>query len=553
MMHLLKNIGSIFRRPLPQESLPSPSLDSGSDRGTIKGYRPRRTTRAGQSAERDLTHIRTQDLYVNDPTARSSVDSITTNAIGTGLMPQPRIPFKRLGITKEQALDVKEQMEWIWAEWCTQAHIAGTMHFEDIQFAGLSSILRMGEQVHVPVMEEPDAFNGRTFSLAIQPLSPQRLNTPSDLLNDPSIRDGVHLNDYGRPLGYWLAAPNPTAFFSSMSFVHTALTSGDYRYIPARLAHRPAIFHIFRHTSEEQVRGISCLSTAVKLFRNMSDAIDHELLAQVLAASFPVFIGMQKDKSALPDAIMEQYNLADPSSGESSRSHYQEVEAGTIIYGEDGEIPHILESKRPSQNFTSFVELVTRSIGASVGLPYEVILKDFSKTNYSSARAALNEAWKVFKLYRDWYARLYCHPVWEMVQEEAYLRGRLQLPASAPGFYEARFLWCNAYWYGPSRGYVDPVKEIQANILAIGNRLMTRTEHWAQQGEDFADAMDQIEAEDIRLAAMPNATPTVTAVSKANKSTKETPEDNEDEPDSENQEDNEEKNAKKKGDDNAND
>lgn len=503
-------VASFFSPALPQERVSTPSRDSGAMRGSISAYRPRRVgTQAGETAERHLTQDRAQDLYANDFAARSVVDSIALSSVGTGLTPQPRIPWKRLGITKKQAEDVKEQMEWIWAEWCPQADVTGRMHFEDMQYSGLCSILRMGEKVHVPVKEEPTLENGRSFSLALQALSPKRLGTPSDRQHDPSIRDGVHLSEYGRPLGYWLAAPRPTAFpGTAWSAPSSSLASDQYRYVPARIAHRPGIFHLFRQEEEEQVRGVSCLSTGVKLFRNLGDAIDHELLAQVLAASFPIFIAQEGGRAGLPPEVLENYNLAVPED-ENARRYYQEVNAGTIMYGNKDEKPHILESKRPSQNFLGFVELILRAQGAARGIPYEVLFKDFSKSNYSSTRAAMNEAWKVFLFYRSWYARLYCQPVWNMVQEEAYLRGRINLPASAPGFYEARLFWTNAYWYGPKRGYVDPLKEIQANLLAISNRLMTRTEHWAENGGDFSEAMDTVESEEERLAAMPAQTPAV--------------------------------------------
>ncbi|MDL2279082.1 phage portal protein [Desulfovibrio sp. OttesenSCG-928-G11] len=506
-MSVLSSVANFFGmgRPLTQDRVSTPSRDSGALRGTVSNWRPRRVrTQAGEDSERRLTQDRAADLYANDFAARSAIDSISTNAVGTGLVPQPRIPYKLLGITEDEAVEFKEQQSWLWSEWCAQAHAAGTMHFEDLQLAAIKSALRLGEMTHLPVMDDPTPENSRSFSLAIQPLSPRRLRTPSDKESDPSIRDGVQVNGFARPLGYWIAAPRPTGTWTAPTF---ALSSADFRYIPARIGHRPGFFHLFRHDEEEQTRGVSSLSTGVKLFRNMGDAIDHELLAQVLAASFPVFIGLEGGRSTLPPEVMEQYNLARPDDPQGKR-YYQEYDAGTVMYGNENEKPHILESKRPGQNFMGFMELILRAVGASLGIPYEVLFKDFSKTNYSSARAALNEAWKIFQLYRHWFARLYCQPIWNMVMEEAYLRGRLVLPASArKGFYEARLLWCNAYWYGPSRGYVDPVKEIQANLLAIANRLMTRTEHWAQNGGDFYEGMEDIEAEERRLAAMPTATP----------------------------------------------
>ena len=95
---------------------------------------------------------------------------------------------------------------------------------------------------------------------------------------------------------------------------------------------------------------------------------------------------------------------------------------------------HHLETSSPSPNFEQFCRFVLRSMAASVDMPYEVIAKDFSQTNYSSARAAMLEAWKVFTLYRQWLVSHYCQPIFQMVIEEAWLRGKLQFPAKAPDF-----------------------------------------------------------------------------------------------------------------------
>jgi lambda family phage portal protein len=160
----------------------------------------------------------------------------------------------------------------------------------------------------------------------------------------------------------------------------------------------------------------------------------------------------------------------------------------------------MLESGRPSPNFAVFSEFVLRAMAASIEMPYEVLAKDFSKTNYSSARAALLEAWRVYLLYRSWLTRHYCQPIWDMIIEEAWLAGLIKLPSGAPDFYDARFLYTQALWIGPARGYVDPVKEIAATVQALENRLMTWSEALAERGRDFDETMDEREEEEIRLA-----------------------------------------------------
>lgn len=469
------------------------SRDAGAVRGTIATWRvPRVYSQAGQNSERALIQGRAGDLYVNDWAARSVVNSISTNAIGTGLLPQVRLPYKRLGITAEQARELQSQMEWLWAEWCEQCHVKGRMHFGDLQLAGFRSVLRDGELLHVPVMR--DTGPGRRFGLAIQDISPSRLSTPSDRQTDLHIRDGVELSECGERVAFWIATPKPSILPVDMS----ALASVDYTRIPARVGHRPGVFHLFFNEVEEQERGVSILSPGIKLFRHLADAITHELYGQVANASVPMVVETSEENVRLPEWV-QQETRGTPEGGE-EKVYYQNVEAGTLYYLNEGEHLKTVESSRPSPNFLNFCELVIRGCAASADMPYEAVMKDFSKTNYSSARAAMLEAWRVYLMYRAWFARNYCQPIFNMVMEEAWLRGILELPSSAPDFYEAMPLWCNATWIGPARGYVDPVKEATANINLNAAGLKTRKEILAEQGLDFEEVMDDLTEEAKRMA-----------------------------------------------------
>jgi lambda family phage portal protein len=298
----------------------------------------------------------------------------------------------------------------------------------------------------------------------------------------------VQRNRYGAPKFYWLATPT-NAVSQVMDF--SSLLSDQFTRIPARVGHRPGCFHLFRHGEEEQVRGESILTPGMNLFRHLSDALDNELLAAVTTAAMAMFVSTE-------NGLMPPGRQEEDEDGE--KRYYDEVRGGTIMYGNASEKPHMLESGRPSPNFAVFSEFVLRAMAASIEMPYEVLAKDFSKTNYSSARAALLEAWRVYILYRSWLTRHYCQPVWGMVIEEAWLAGLIKLPFGAPDFYDARFLYTQALWIGPPRGYVDPVKEISATVQALENRLMTYSEALAERGRDFDETMDEREEEEARLA-----------------------------------------------------
>ena len=467
------------------------SRNSGAFRGSLSAWRPPHAFSHEQQAyERKLTQERAADLTANDWAANSGVNAITTNAVGTGLRPQSHIDAKRLGIGRDAALELQAEIEFVWKEWAKRAHVRGMLHFEDLQFLGLRTMLRMGEMLHIPVMM-PDA-PGRGIRLAIQDVLPARLRTPLDRSSDPFIVDGVQMGPYGAPEWYWLATPQAAP---SRSMDMSGLGSDQFTRIPARVAHRPGIFHLFRHNEEEQARGDSVLSPGANLFRHLSDSLDNELLAQVVTASMAMFIAREEGGPGMPSHVQERI---DEGSGE--KTYYERIDGGTIMYGNKHEKPYVLESSRPSPNFGGFSEFVLRAMAASLDMPYEVLAKDFSKTNYSSARAALLEAWRVYLLYRSWLTRHYCQPVWNMVVEEAWLAGLLTLPSGAPDFYDAAPLYTQAVWIGPSRGYVDPVKEIAATVTALENRLMTYSEALAERGRDFDETMDEREEEEERLA-----------------------------------------------------
>lgn len=55
-------------------------------------------------------------------------------------------------------------------------------------------------------------------------------------------------------------------------------------------------------------------------------------------------------------------------------------------------------------------------------------MKDFSKTNYSSARAALIEAWRFFNGRRSWIINYWAKPVFELWLEESVNRGLIEAP-----------------------------------------------------------------------------------------------------------------------------
>ena len=487
---------NVGRRPA------SASRDAGALRGPSAGWRgPQIGSDAQAVTERIRAQRRIADLAANDWQAASILSTFAQNVIGTGLTPVASIPGARLGLTPGQAQELGRQMEWLWYGWARTADLRGVLSFGELQALGLRTLLAQGEMVHIPVMrdEAQRKADGAQFGLAIQAVAPSRLRTPSGMECDPAVVDGIRVNAHGRPLEYYIAAPEEVGG----ARLQDTESATAYSTVPARVGHRPGMLHLFPVLEDEQYRGISIFANSCQLFRQLDDAIAFELTAQNVAAQFPVFI-KRNPVQAMPAGV---YAPGDANLNTGEPNYYQDLLGPQIMYGNEGEEPQVLKNERPSTNFLNFVNLLQNALAASVGLPAIAVSKDFSQTNYSSSRAAMNEAWRTFKWFRRFLSERYCQPVWEMLLEEAWLRGMLELPAGAPGFYEARELWCSCEWVGPARGYMDPVKEVEADVLAVQNHLASRHEVLAQNGRDFDDLLPILREEQAAMAQLSSSVP----------------------------------------------
>ncbi len=449
--------------------------------GAMNKWVVKKINKMSERLERETLTDRAVDVAINDPNAASAVDSMAVGIVGTGLTPQSAPPSEILGWDSETTSTFQRQQELAWNLWTKEADAKGRLQFWELELLSVYNLLMKGEFFRQPVMlDEPH----RLFSLAIQTIDPERIQTPPDKISDKTIHDGIKLGRRGNPTHFYARENNAAAT--------TAAASASFKSIPAWLAHRPAMLHGFVQKFDEQVRGVSPLAPALKLFKDLGDYYDFELIGAIVAASFPVFI-----ETTLPEAMAAGMRSEDFLN---KKDNYQEMVPGQVAYGGYGQRPHVLKNERPNDSFAIFTERLLRSAGAAMGIPYEVIAKDFSKTNFASARAALLEAWRVFSLYQKWLVGHFSQPCWNLVQEEAYLRGIVQIPKGSPDFYEARQLYTMASWRPQKRGHVDPKKEIEAAVTAMNNNIMTLSQVAAEYDGEWDENIKQ-RAREKKLAA----------------------------------------------------
>lgn len=419
---------------------------------------------------------RSRDLNRNDPIAAGATETLGVNIVGQGLKPQSKIRGEILGITDDRAAELQKAAENAWERWCKTADASNRLNFDEIQFLAMRKIVEDGEIFAIPGWaNEPWRQYNRVIELA-----------ESDRCCSTQIgfEQGIMLGDRGQPVSYSFSV-------SDSNFKQ------DYREISAYdRSGRPKVLHVFPSKRVGQLRGIPVFAPAMSFFKHLSDYLEAEVVTARVAACLAIFITQQD-----PYQGMNAYQT----DTDSTERRIQGLEPGMVEYLGIGESINVVDPKRPGDSFAPFLEGVLRIVGVSLGLPYELILKDFSKTNYSSARASLLEGRRHFLGWRSWFAQKFCQPIWELVLEEAYLRDDLQ----APEFHRFKAEYCRAQWIGGAWGWVDPVKEVQSSKNAIDYGLSTLAEECAGQGRDWEEvllqrAREQKRADELGLSLNPD-------------------------------------------------
>jgi len=431
----------------------------------------------GGSADEDLLpdlqrlRERSRDLNRNDGVAAGITGTMITNVVGSGIQPQSLVDEESLGMSPEEVEIFQRKVERSWERWQPFADAGERMHFWEIQHLVQRQILENGEIILIPEMVDTP---GRPYFLALSAVEADRLGTPSDKRGDKKIRQGVEIGARGEPVAYWICKTHP----GDITYKNRTPDSNEYiRYAARNAFGRPNVLHLYWVKRPGQTRGEPFFAPVMNRFKDLADYMEAELVAARVAACFAIFI----QQSPAYDAAVANKNRTE------GAKRIEELEPGIISYLDPGEEMKSFNPNRPNGLIDPFVDKVLRFIGAGLGLPYELVVKDFSKTNYSSARAAILEARKFFVYQQEWLAGRFCQPVWGMLLDEAFLRNEFE----ARDYFKRREDYQRAKWIAPGWSYIDPENEINAAKDAVEGNISTLADECAAHGKDWQEVMKQ--------------------------------------------------------------
>jgi len=348
----------------------------------------------------------------------------------------------------------------------------------------LAKILRLAEARRTL---DGDVFLIRLADGRVQPVEGDRVRMPTggwsdtDKIDREKMIEGVLVDDVGAAIAYCVCKRTKVGGFEFE------------RMVPAENIEHHAYFDRF-----DQVRGISPLTTAINPMQDTYEGFDYALAKMKVAQLFGVAFYREDYE---PPAVVDAATETDVDAGDAAETDDEagsprkiDLGRGPVAFDlEDGEKVDVIESHTPSNEFQTFSRQVIAVALKALDIPFSFF--DESFTNYSGSRQALLQyemsAGVKRQDNRDLLDRL---TAWRFGLWLA--DGALVLPSDLTA---ADLAW---EWIAKGMPWIDPLKEVNADIAAVGAGLTSRTRICKARGEDFTDIAGELADENKLLTKL---------------------------------------------------
>lgn len=453
---------------------------------------------------RDRIVSRVRDLVRNDGWASGAVTRILDNAIGGHLRPVFKPDYKALAVyTGNKAFDstwadefrkVAEANYRSWAydqgRYCDAQR---SLTFTQMMRLAFRHKLVDGDALAQMAWLPQRVGKGRArYATAVQLIDPDRLSNPQLRFDSQTSRGGVVVDEFGAATGYWIRRAHQGDWWAAADSVRWDLIPRETPW------GRPVIVHDFDHDRAGQHRGGAGIFAPILQRMKMLWKYDEtELDSAVINAIFGAYLESPFDHQLMEQAVGDDVDLNGYQNQRADYHNQRRTMLGEaripILF--PGEKINTVAATRPNSNFKDFEKSFLRNFASQTGLSAQQMSHDWSDVNYSSARAALLEAWKTLERRRHDFGQGFCSPVVGSWMEESMEVDDYPLPAGAPEFMECRAMYARTEWMGPGRGWIDPVDEKKGAILGMDGGLSTLQRECAEQGLDWEEVLDQRERE----------------------------------------------------------
>jgi len=336
-------------------------------------------------------------------------------------------------------------------------------------------------------------------------ISPDRISNPHGKSNTDTCKYGVKLGDYGRVMGYWARERHPSE-----------PGGHSWRYIEQYLPWgRRQMLHLFEPWEDGQTRAISDLISSLRRIELLDKFQDATLQNAIINAFFAATIESEMDSEIMRAAVLGTGN------GDSSVDPLANYLGNTQAYHDGADIrlngmrvPHLLPNEKLNLHRSSapggmaeYESSILRYLASNLGVSYEMLSRDYSKTNYSSARAGIAQSFVFFSGRRALVPARASKMMLTNWLEEEINAGRVKLPPGINNFYACQNALTRGKWLGTGKPNIDGLKEMKEAREKLELGLTTLEDEMAALSKDYDEVVEQQDIEDFDMKARGRTAP----------------------------------------------
>ena len=420
----------------------------------LKSTRKRPTgSTVPSTPERDMTQMDRREAMAKarqrveeSPIVSGIIQRLADNVVGTG--------FRLIMTTGNEEFDKTVQDRWNMAK--DHLDIRGIR-----TWGGLCQMWYARRKIDGDVgvnMVDGGEFDGMMKSF-LQTMEGDRIY--KDLTDSKDT--GIDFNAAGRPLRYYIGPRQQIG--------DPFPAQQDIKAVKSFPARNFILYASYLGHRAERARGVS------ELLENMNTITDLEQIMDAVLQKVKneSFMGLKFQIAPGPDGSIFGQAESTKNSEDGKRRRHVKLVPGLNVTADKGEEVDVIESKSPNGQFMPFIRFLLRYMGTRWGLPLELMLCDFSDTNYSGGRALIQCAKKRFQVEQHELGAV-CSRIFQWWLAREIKHNGLKVPDGVTT------AWSHQWGY-PGWPYLDPSKEIKAYAEAIANGLTSRQAVLAEVGD----------------------------------------------------------------------
>jgi lambda family phage portal protein len=366
------------------------------------------------------------------------------------------------------AEQLNRQIEDAWSYWCENVDVDGRKSHVDFAKLWIRTKLQDGEAFVRRVKGYP--YNDCRYALQfidadmidVNYQRRQAIDANGMVVND--IRMGVEIDEWRRPLYYYTFLGHPSEMAATRR-VRIPAAEIDHAYVFKRI---------------NQTRGIPWMSSAMTRMNMLGGYEEAELVAARLGAC---------KMAALVSKTGDEYK-GRPSQ-EKKGAFEMDVQPGTIDQMPEGWDIKTIDWNHPNAALPDFVKAMLRGVAMGVNISYATLTGDLREVNFSSLRDGKLDEREGWRLLQTFAVDHHYKPMFKDWLVMAVTSGQLQIPSKLPlALIERAAVWTPRGW-----DWVDPKKDVDADIASIRSGQNTLKDSAAKRGRDWRDIIDQRAAE----------------------------------------------------------